>query len=167
MKWQRRRSEHDAAAIPDDHAADSPHHPDDPDAANAGHHPGLRIVPTRLRLNVPSRSRLRINVSPGLQRRRRRRDDGAGQCGGAGASVRPRRDSIAARLQMRALHRAVSVETTLHGGAPRTWWLKDAKGASPRTAGGVLPSAGGAESSSQVRLVLYKKCGELLAGPQF
>lgn len=153
MKWQRRRTEHDAPAIPDDHAADSPHHPDDPDDAdNAGHHPGLRIVPTGLRLNVPSRSRLRINVSAGLQRRRRRRDDGAaGQCGGAGASVRPHRGSVAARLQMRALHRAVSVSVeTLHGGAPRTWWLKRRKGASPRTDlrwCASCPAPGRAESS--------------------
>lgn len=117
MKWQRRRSEHDAAAVSDDHATDSAD-----DAAYAGHqqpdhrHPGVRIDPTGLRLDVPSR-RLRIDVSPGLQRRRRRRDD-AGQCG-AGHPVRPHRDSIAARLEMRAYNRVVSVRT-LHGGTPGT-----------------------------------------------
>jgi hypothetical protein len=37
----------------------------------------------------------------------------------------------------------VSVET-LHG-APRAWWLKDARtGPSPKISGGVLPGAGGA-----------------------
>jgi hypothetical protein len=132
VKWQRRRrrrSEHGAPAIPDDdHAADSPQYrPDDPYADGAGHrYPGLRAVPARLqRLNFPSR--LRIDVSPGLQRRQRRRRDGeaAGRRGaGADASVRRRRDSVAARLQMRArgarwrLYRAVSGETYVTWRAP-------------------------------------------------
>ena len=96
---RRRRSDRDAPAVPDDPAADRPDDPDDADDTDdAGHwHPRLRIVPTRLRLGVPSR--LRIDVSPGLQRRRRRRDDdGAGY---GGAPVRPGRDDIAARLQLR------------------------------------------------------------------
>ncbi|XP_020405038.1 uncharacterized protein [Zea mays] len=131
VEWQRRRrrSEHGAPAIPDDdHAADSPQYrPDDPDADGAGHrYPGLRAVPARLqRLNFPSR--LRIDVSPGLQRRQRRRREGeaAGRRGaGADASVRRRRDSVAARLQMRArgarwrLYRAVSGETYVTWRAP-------------------------------------------------
>ncbi|NP_001345481.1 uncharacterized protein [Zea mays] len=129
IKRRRRRSEHGAPAIPDDdHAADSPQYrPDDPDADGAGHrYPGLRAVPARLqRLNFPSR--LRIDVSPGLQRRQRRRREGeaAGRRGaGADASVRRRRDSVAARLQMRArgarwrLYRAVSGETYVTWRAP-------------------------------------------------
>lgn len=180
MKWQRRRrrSEHGAPAIPDDdHAADSPQYrPDDPYADGAGHrYPGLRSVPARLRrLNFPSR--LRIDVSPGLQRcQRRRRDGEAAGRRGAGASVRGRRDSIAARLQMKArgarwrLYRAVSalrrdvryVARPVRGG-----WLKDAevrrRGVDRRWCA-ARPAGGAFEQSrdSRVCLLLYKKCDEL------
>jgi hypothetical protein len=175
VEWQRRRSEHGAPAIPDDdHAADSPQYrPDDPYADGAGHrYPGLRALPARLqRLNFPSR--LRIDVSPGLQRRRRRDGGAAGRRGaGAGASVRPRRDSVAARLQMRARGARWSGDYTGRSqarrtlrGAPRTWWLAERRrGPSPWSGPTVVwcpASRGSFRAESQVCLLLYKRCDEL------